>query len=73
MAARLLDQHGLGTQRYQRLRIEGRLVLAAYVAESAAPTYFMLLEHVDGRVTSIRDFRYVSYIVAEAELEVLSR
>ena len=33
------------------------------------PAYFILLEVEDGRVTSIRDFRYVPYIAAEAEFE----
>jgi hypothetical protein len=49
------------------VRLDGRLVLAAYVAGADAPTYFMLLEWEADRVQSIRDFRYVPYIAAEAE------
>jgi RNA polymerase sigma-70 factor, ECF subfamily len=49
------------------VRLEGRLVLAAYVAGADKPAYFILLEVEAGRVKSIRDFRYVSYIAAEAE------
>ena len=51
------------------VRLEGRLALAARVAGAAAPGYFMLLEWEGGRVTNIRDFRYVPYIAAEAEFE----
>jgi RNA polymerase sigma-70 factor, ECF subfamily len=51
------------------VRLEGQLALAAYVAGATAPGYFILLEWEAGRVASIRDFRYVPYIAAEAELE----
>jgi RNA polymerase sigma-70 factor (ECF subfamily) len=55
------------------VRLEGRLALAAYVAGAARPAYFILLEWDTSRVTSIRDFRYVPYIAAEAEFEALTR
>ncbi len=52
-------------------RLEGRLVLAAFVGGAARPDYFVLVD-IDGeRVTDIRDFRYVPYIAREAELEIL--
>jgi RNA polymerase sigma-70 factor (ECF subfamily) len=51
------------------VRLEGRLALAAHVAGAPRPSYFILLEVEQGRVTSIRDFRYVPYITVEAELE----
>jgi hypothetical protein len=51
-------------------RLEGRLALAACVAGAARPAYFILLEWDAGRVGSIRDFRYVPYIAAEAEFEL---
>jgi RNA polymerase sigma factor (sigma-70 family) len=51
------------------VRFEGRLALAAHVAGAATPSYVILLEWEAGRVTSIRDFRYVPYIVAEALIE----
>jgi RNA polymerase sigma-70 factor (ECF subfamily) len=53
------------------VRLEGLLAFAAYVAGAAKPTYFILLEFEDGRVKSIRDFRYVPYIAAEAEFEIV--
>src|SRR6185437_7917136 len=53
------------------VRLEGQLALAAYVARAAEPSYFMLLAWDDGLVASIRDYRYVPYIAAEAEFEVL--
>jgi RNA polymerase sigma-70 factor (ECF subfamily) len=51
------------------VRLEGRLALAAHVGSAARPSYFVLLEWEDGRVASIRDFRYVPYIAAEAQIE----
>jgi RNA polymerase sigma factor (sigma-70 family) len=50
--------------------LEGRLALAAYGAGADKPAYFILLELEDGRVGSIRDFRYVRYIAVEAEIEI---
>jgi RNA polymerase sigma-70 factor (ECF subfamily) len=50
-------------------RLDGRLVLAAYVAGATSPSYFLLLDFVDGKVDTIRDFRYVPYIAAEAVFE----
>ncbi|MBI4955134.1 MAG: RNA polymerase sigma factor [Myxococcales bacterium] len=48
------------------VRLEGRLALAAHVAGAERPAYFVLLAFADGRVTDIRDFRYVPYIATEA-------
>ncbi|MEP6860486.1 MAG: hypothetical protein ABJE66_07700 [Deltaproteobacteria bacterium] len=36
---------------------------------ATAPSYFILVEFVDGKVDSIRDFRYVPYIATEAPYE----
>lgn len=52
------------------VRLEGQLAFAAYVAGAEKPAYFILIEFEDGRVKSIRDFRYVAYIAAEAEFEM---
>lgn len=67
---------GMYFDRYAQARVtlgvvslEGRLVLGAHVDGEAAPSYFILLEHEDGRVATIRDFRYVPYIALEAELD----
>jgi RNA polymerase sigma-70 factor (ECF subfamily) len=46
--------------------LDGRLALAAHVAGAPRPSYFILLAWESGRVTSIRDFRYVPYVAAEA-------
>jgi RNA polymerase sigma factor (sigma-70 family) len=51
------------------VRLEGQLALAAYPAGAEKPAYFILLTFENGRVTFIRDFRYVPYIAAEAELD----
>ena len=50
------------------VRLEGRLALAAHRGGEPKPAYFILLEWDGDRVSSIRDFRYVPYIAAEAEL-----
>jgi RNA polymerase sigma factor (sigma-70 family) len=54
------------------VHLEGQLAFGAYVAGANKPAYFMLLAFEDGRVTSIRDFRYVPYIAAEAEFDVVN-
>ena len=51
-------------------RLDGRLALAAYLAGADRPAYFILLELEAGRVSAIRDFRYVPYIAAEADFEI---
>jgi RNA polymerase sigma factor (sigma-70 family) len=48
------------------VELEGRLALAA--DEPGLAPYFILLEFADGKVQGIRDFRYVPYIAAEAEV-----
>jgi len=54
------------------VRLEGQLAFGAYVAGANKPAYFILLAFEDGRVTSIRDFRYVPYIAAEAEFDIVN-
>lgn len=51
-------------------RLESRLALAVYLAGAERPAYFILLEHEAGRVTAIRDFRYVPYIAVEADFAI---
>jgi RNA polymerase sigma-70 factor (ECF subfamily) len=53
------------------VRLEGQLVLAAHVAGAERPAYFILLGWEGGRVSAIRDFRYVPYVAAEAEFETV--
>jgi RNA polymerase sigma factor (sigma-70 family) len=49
--------------------LHGREVIAVYEdPQSAKPSYLMWLEWTDGRVSFIRDYRYVRYVVDEAEL-----
>ena len=69
-------QVGMYFERYEKenvqlrvIRLEGQLALAAHVAGADRPAYFILLEIDAGRVTSIRDFRYVPYITTEAAYE----
>jgi RNA polymerase sigma-70 factor (ECF subfamily) len=52
-------------------RLEGDLVLGAYVGDAARPAYFVLLGFDGGRVETIRDYRYVPYIGVDAEFEPL--
>jgi RNA polymerase sigma-70 factor (ECF subfamily) len=54
------------------VRLDGALALAAHVAGAKEAAYFVLLEGEAGRITSIRDFRYVPYIAVEAEIESVS-
>jgi RNA polymerase sigma-70 factor (ECF subfamily) len=51
------------------VRLDGALALAAYDAGAAQPSYFVLLEWQGERVRSIRDYRYVTYIANEADVE----
>lgn len=48
--------------------LEGRPVLAAFVDGKTEPSYFIMLAVADGLVQSIRHFRYVPYIIADAKL-----
>jgi RNA polymerase sigma-70 factor, ECF subfamily len=53
---------------FRVVRVEGQLALAVHPRGAARAAYFVLLEWESGRVRAIRDFRYVPYIAAEAEL-----
>lgn len=55
--------------RLRPVRLEGRLVLAAFVGEATTASYFVLLTFAGERVTGIRDFRYVPYVAVEAVFE----
>ena len=49
--------------------LDGREVIAVYEDPQAVkPSYLMWLEWRDGRISFIRDYRYVRYLVADAEL-----
>jgi RNA polymerase sigma factor (sigma-70 family) len=49
--------------------LEGREVIAVYEDPQAVkPSYLMWLEWRDGRITFIRDYKYVRYVINEAEL-----
>jgi RNA polymerase sigma-70 factor (ECF subfamily) len=50
------------------IRVDGRVALGVYAAEAEKPAYFILLAFEEGRVKTIRDFRYVPYIAREAEI-----
>jgi RNA polymerase sigma-70 factor (ECF subfamily) len=49
--------------------LEGREVIAVFEDRAdSKPGYMMWLEWRDGRISFIRDYRYVRYVVADAEL-----
>jgi RNA polymerase sigma factor (sigma-70 family) len=52
-------------------QVEGRLALAAFVSGAARPAYFVLLEWDGDCLSHITDYRYVSYIAAEAVYEMV--
>jgi RNA polymerase sigma-70 factor (ECF subfamily) len=52
-------------------RLEGREVVAVFTDPAdRRPRYVMYLEWRDGELVHIRDYRYVSYVVDEVELEL---
>ncbi len=54
-------------------RLEGRDVLAVFRdPHDTRPSYFIELGALEGRIESIRDFRYVEYIARDAELDLLA-
>jgi RNA polymerase sigma-70 factor (ECF subfamily) len=49
--------------------LEGREVIAVFEDRAdPKPSYMMWLEWRDGRISFIRDYRHVLYVVADAEL-----
>jgi RNA polymerase sigma-70 factor (ECF subfamily) len=49
--------------------LDGREVIAVYEdPQSAKPSYLMWLEWTDGRISFIRDYKYVRYVVDDADL-----
>jgi RNA polymerase sigma-70 factor (ECF subfamily) len=56
--------------RLRVVRVDGRLALAAHVAGAESPSSFIVLDFdAEGRVRTIRDFRYVPYIALEADID----
>ena len=56
-------------------RVEGRPAMLAFDPEdsTSGPAYFILLEFTDDELHFIRDFRYASYVMADAEWERFGR
>jgi RNA polymerase sigma-70 factor (ECF subfamily) len=53
--------------------LDGREVIAVYEdAASVKPSYLMWLEWTDGRISFIRDYKYVRYVIDDAELVLAS-
>jgi RNA polymerase sigma factor (sigma-70 family) len=49
--------------------LEGREVIAVYDGfQDLTPSYLMWLEWTDGRISFIRDYKYVRYVIDDAEL-----
>lgn len=52
--------------------LEGREVLAVYERRlDTKPSYFMWLEWRDDEITFIRDYKYVRYVMADAEITLI--
>jgi RNA polymerase sigma factor (sigma-70 family) len=53
--------------------LEGREVIAVFENRTdAKPSYIMWLEWQEGKITFIRDYRYLHYVIADAELALAS-
>jgi len=53
--------------------LDGREVIAVYEdPRSVKPSYLMWLEWTDGRISFIRDYRYVRYVIEDVELVLAS-
>ncbi|HEX8660847.1 MAG TPA: nuclear transport factor 2 family protein, partial [Brevundimonas sp.] len=53
--------------------LEGREVAAVFEsADALHPAYVMWLDWRDGRISFIRDYRYSRYVLADAELTLVS-
>jgi RNA polymerase sigma-70 factor, ECF subfamily len=63
------DRYAKRDIRLSVVRLEGQLALAAHLPGGERPAYFILLELEGGRVTAIRDYRYIPYVAAEAQFE----
>jgi RNA polymerase sigma-70 factor (ECF subfamily) len=48
--------------------LDDREVIAVFENGASKPSYMMWLEWRDGRISFIRDYRYVRYVIAEVEL-----
>jgi RNA polymerase sigma-70 factor (ECF subfamily) len=66
-----LDNYERAGVTLRAVRLEGRLACAVLPPGASSPAYFILLAFEGDRVVSIRDFRYVPYLVTEAEYELL--
>lgn len=52
--------------------LEGREVIAVFRDDAASPSYLMWLEWQNGKISFIRDTRYVAYVAIDAELTLAS-
>jgi RNA polymerase sigma factor (sigma-70 family) len=48
--------------------LDGREVIAVWEDAAVKPSYLMWLEWTDGRISFIRDYKYVRYVIDDAEL-----
>ena len=48
--------------------LDGREVIAVYEDQAVKPSYMMWLEWRDGQIGFIRDYKYVRYVIDDAEL-----
>jgi RNA polymerase sigma-70 factor (ECF subfamily) len=48
--------------------LDGREVIAVYEDQSVKPSYLMWVEWTNGRISFIRDYKYVRYVIDDADL-----
>ncbi|HEY0190022.1 MAG TPA: sigma factor-like helix-turn-helix DNA-binding protein [Kofleriaceae bacterium] len=57
--------------RLAAIRLEGEPALAVFVGDATTPAYFILTRWTGGRLAEIRDFRYVPYMVGDADYTMI--
>ncbi|CCD97703.1 sigma-70 family RNA polymerase sigma factor [Bradyrhizobium sp. STM 3809] len=63
---------GMADVRLAPAWLEGREVIAVFErADDPQPSYLMWLSWRDGKISFIRDYRYVRYVMADAQLAIL--
>ena len=52
--------------------VEGRPAILVFNTQdiSGGPSYFILVDWVNGEIAAIRDYRHARYVMAEAEFSV---
>ena len=64
----LAEQNSAPVRLLAPASLDGREVIAVYEDQAVKPSYMMWLEWTDGRISFIRDYKYVRYVIDDAEL-----